>query len=317
MLSPSAINIYMDCPMKFYFQHVAGLKPERDVEEGLQAADLGNIFHDTAQVLYELTMARTGSRILDSNTLNELLRQAESRVEPLLDIVFDAHYFHPYEDEWDVGKHIREMADRGEKPRNEYTGELIIYRSVVLQYLKNLLRYDARHAPLHIIGTEVDREFTLSIQPHGMPQMTIQTGGRIDRLDEVGGCVRVVDYKTGNKVPTVSNMEQVTGMGKNHEGYYLQTFLYSYAQMQQSQPGTIIKPLLFYPGKASKPDYSPELYIGSTKVEDFASQVADEYIRGLKERITEIFTPDISFTQCDDPQTCERCDFRLLCHGKE
>lgn len=317
MLSPSAINMYMDCPMKFYFQHVAGLKPERDVEEGLQAADLGNIFHDTAQVLYEMTMARTGSRILDSNTLNELLRQAESRVEPLLDIVFDAHYFHPYEDEWDVGKHIREMADRGEKPRNEYTGELIIYRSVVLQYLKNLLRYDARHAPLHIIGTEVDREFTLTIQPHGMPQMTIQTGGRIDRLDEVEGCVRVVDYKTGNKVPTVSNMEQVTGRGKNHEGYYLQTFLYSYAQMQQSQPGTIIKPLLFYPGKASKPDYSPELYIGSTKVEDFASQVADEYIRGLKERITEIFTPDISFTQCDDPQTCERCDFRLLCHGKE
>ena len=87
--------------------------------------------------------------------------------------------------------------------------------------------------------------------------------------------------------------------------------------MQQRQHGTIIKPLMFYPGKDSKNKYSSELYIGSTKVEDFASQVADEYIRGLKERITEIFTPDISFTQCDDPQTCERCDFRLLCHGKE
>ena len=47
MLSPSAINIYMACPLKFYFQHVVGMQPERDPEEGLQPADIGDIFHDT------------------------------------------------------------------------------------------------------------------------------------------------------------------------------------------------------------------------------------------------------------------------------
>lgn len=317
MLSPSAINIYIDCPMKFYFQHVAGLQPERDLEEGVQPADLGNIFHDTAQILYELTMERTGSRILGSNVINELLRQAKSRVEPLLDIVFDAHIFHPYEDKWNVGRHIRDMAIKGINPQNEYTGELIIYRSVILQYLKNMLKYDAQHAPLHIIGTEVERKFTLNIHPKGMPPMTIETGGRIDRLDEVNGCVRVVDYKTGNKLPSIKSIEEATGMSKKHEGYYTQTFLYAYAQMKQSAPGTIIKPLLFYPVKASNPQYSPELFIGDTKVEDFSNQVAEEFMDGLKERITEIFTPDISFTQCDDPSTCEKCDFRLICLGQE
>ena len=122
MLSPSAINIYMACPLKFYFQHVVGMQPERDPEEGLQPADIGDIFHDTAQVLYEQLMQRTGSRTLGANVLNEVLRQMESRVEPLLDIVFDVHVFHPFDDKWHMGDRIREMAGRGERPQNEYTG---------------------------------------------------------------------------------------------------------------------------------------------------------------------------------------------------
>lgn len=316
MLSPSAINIYMSCPMKFYFQHVAGLQPERDPEEGLQPADIGNIFHDTAQILYEQAARHTGSRTLGAQVLNELLRQRESRVEPLLDIVFDVHVFHPSDDQWHLGERIREMAARGERPGNEYTGELIIYRSVILQYLEHLLRYDATHAPVRIIGTEVERTFTMDIHPKGMPPMSILTGGRIDRLDEVEGCVRVVDYKTGNHVPEVRSMEQVTGLSDAHEGYYLQTFLYAYAQLRHCPPGTRVKPVLFYPGKASQRDYNPALRIGTEEVNDFGKQMAEEFISGLVERVTEIFSPDRPFTQCSDQRTCDRCDFRLICLGR-
>lgn len=317
ILSPSAINTYMDCPMKFYLQHVAGLQPERDVEEGLQPADIGNIFHDTAQVLYEQTMRHTGSRTLTSQVLNELLRQSEGRVEPLLDIVFDVHLFHPSDDKWHLGERIAQMAERGERPRNEYTGELIIYRSVILQYLHNMLRYDAAHAPVRIIGTEVERKCTMNIQPEGMPAMRILTGGRIDRLDEAEGHVRVVDYKTGNHVPEVRSMEQVTGNSDSHEGYYLQTFLYAYAQWKQSAPGTKVKPILFYPGKASTKDYNPSLRVGKMDVEDFGTQLAEEFMTGLHERVTEIFSPHIPFTQSSDQRACDRCDFRLICLGRK
>ena len=316
MLSPSAINIYMACPMKFYFQHVAGLQPERDPEEGLQPADIGDIFHDTAQILYEQVARHTGSRTLGANVLNDLLRQMDSRVEPLLDIVFDVHVFHPSDDKWHLGERIREMAERGERPNNEYTGELIIYRSVILQYLEQLLRYDAAHAPLRIIGTEVERKFTMDICPQGSEPLSILTGGRIDRLDEVEGCVRVVDYKTGNHVPEVSSMEQVTGLSDKHEGYYLQTFLYAYAQMRQGEPGTRIKPVLFYPGKASQRNYNPTLHIGGQEIDDFTEQVAEEFIEGLRERVAEIFSPTLPFTQCSDQRTCDHCDFRLICLGR-
>lgn len=316
-LSPSAINIYMACPMKFYLQHVAGLQPERDPEEGLQPADIGDIFHDTAQILYELTAQRNGTRTLEAHVLNELLRQRENLVEPLLDIVFDVHVFHPTDDKWHLGERIHEMACRGERPHNEYTGELIIYRSVILQYLEHLLRYDASHAPLHLIGTEVERKFTMTILPEGAEPLTIETGGRIDRLDEVEGCVRVVDYKTGNHVPEVRSMEQVTGLSNAHEGYYLQTFLYAYAQMRQGTPGSRIKPVLFYPGKASQRDYNPTLHIGSQEINDFGEQVAEEFIEGLRERVAEIFSPALPFTQCSDQRTCDRCDFRLICLGRK
>ena len=315
-LSPSAINTYMSCPMKFYLQHVAGLQPERDIEEGLQPADIGDIFHDTAQILYERAARRTDTRILGANVLNELLRQRESQVEPLLDLVFDVHVFHPTGDKWHTSERIREMADRGFRPGNEYSGELVIYRSVILQYLEQLLRYDTRHAPIRLMGTEVERKFAMDIRPHGAEPLVIETGGRIDRLDEVDGCVRVVDYKTGNHVPEVRSMEQVTGLGDSHEGYYLQTFLYAYAQMWQSAPGCRIKPVLFYPGKASLRDYDPTLRIGGQEINDFGKQVAEEFIGGLKERVSEIFSPALPFTQCSDRRTCDHCDFRLVCLGR-
>ena len=313
-LSPSAINIYIDCPMKFYFQHVAELQPERNLEEGLQPADMGNIFHDTAQVLYELAIRHTGSRTLTAHILSEILQQAESRVEPILDLAFDVHVFNPRQDKRDTDRYIWQMLEQGKQPRNEYTGELIIYRNVLLQYLKNLLRYDIAHAPVRIIGTEVNRFVTLRIQTEDLKkEIEIETGGRIDRLDEVEGCVRVVDYKTGNHVPDVRCMEQLTGWSPTHEGYYLQTFLYAYAQMRESAPGTNVKPILLYPSKAGAKDYDPTLHIGREVVDNFPNLFAQQFVEALKSRISEIFDPKVPFTQCPDWRACDRCDFRLLC----
>lgn len=47
-------------------------------------------------------------------------------------------------------------------------------------------------------------------------------------------------------------MEQVTGLSDAHEGYYLQTFLYAYAQKQHCKPDTKVKPVLFYPARPAE-----------------------------------------------------------------
>jgi len=335
-LSPSAINTYMTCPLKFFLTHVSGLRADVDPQEGLNAPLIGDIFHDTAELIYKRIIQRTGSHSIQKNTLSELLDNMEGRVGPLLDIVFDTIYFHPA-DRWSRTDEAWKMVCRDTRPGNQYTGELIIIRKVLMQYLTNLLRYDLRHAPFRIIATETDRYFNItgpspkpspegkgsntnvtssisSLPPGGVGGgLAVTTGGRIDRLDEMDGKIRVVDYKTGYHVPSIKELSEVTNTATTkHQGYFLQAFLYSYAVLQNDKPTSPLVPALFYPGKAYKEDYDPTLAIGKEVIEDFAP-LADEFYEGLTHVIEQIFSPDYNFTQTPEQKNCANCDFKLLC----
>ena len=52
-LSPSVINTYMTCPLKFFLAHVSGLRADVDPQDGLNAPLIGDIFHDTAELIYK------------------------------------------------------------------------------------------------------------------------------------------------------------------------------------------------------------------------------------------------------------------------
>ena len=334
-LSPSAINTYMTCPLKFFLTHVSGLRADVDPQEGLNAPLIGDIFHDTAELIYKRIMQRTGSNIIERSTLSELLNDMEGLIGPLLDIVFDTIYFHPA-DRWQRTEEAWKMVCRDTRPGNQYTGELIIIRRVLMQYLTNLLRYDLRHTPFRIIATETDRYFNItgpspqpspegkgsntnvtspisSLPPGGVGGgLAVTTGGRIDRLDEQDGRIRVVDYKTGYHMPSIKSMDDVTNTAGKHEGYFLQAFLYSYAVLQNEKPQLPLVPALFYPGKAYKEDYDPTLTIDKKVIEDFAP-LADEFYEGLTLVVKQIFSPDYSFTQTPEVKDCANCDFKLLC----
>ena len=94
-LSPTAINTYITCPLRFFLSHISGLKPDTDPLEGINAPLIGDIFHDTAEIVYKRIIQRTGSHVIQRSTLSELLSDMEGLVGPILDIVFDTVYFHP------------------------------------------------------------------------------------------------------------------------------------------------------------------------------------------------------------------------------
>ena len=309
-LSPSAINTYMTCPLKFFLTHVSGLRADVDPQEGLNAPLIGDIFHDTADLIYKCIIQRTENNIIQRSTLSELLADMDGLVGPLLDIVFDTIYFHPT-DRWNRTEEAWKMICRGTRPGNQYTGELIIIRRVLMQYLTNLLRYDLRHAPFRIIATETDRMFNVQCSICDV-QLNVMTGGRIDRLDEQDGHIRVVDYKTGYHIPSIKSMDEVTNTAGKHEGYFLQAFLYAYAVLQNDKPERLLVPALFYPGKAYTEDYTPTLTINKEVIEDFTS-LADEFYEGLTQVVKQIFSPDYNFTQTPEAKNCTNCDFKLLC----
>ena len=51
-ISPSALNTYIECRLRFYLRHVAKVKEPDEVEEDLDARVLGNFLHEVMELFY-------------------------------------------------------------------------------------------------------------------------------------------------------------------------------------------------------------------------------------------------------------------------
>ena len=126
MFTPSSLNIYQKCPKRFYYRYVAEIiEPEDDADDGkIDAPTFGNIFHDAVQKIYERVIAAYKSRTIQPQTLKQLLAN-------------DAY--------------IKGVVDDIMHPVN---GIQLINASVIITYIKQLLKIDSRLAPFTILGLE-------------------------------------------------------------------------------------------------------------------------------------------------------------------
>jgi len=317
MLSPSAINTYMACPMQFYLNNVLRIRREDDPEEGISANIIGTIFHDTAEFFYEWLQKHYGTNIITADMLHE-----PKVLGKMLDVAFDVCWFHPVED-FDRLPEMRRRFKTLDSSIGEglegiaYKGSVLIAHDVLLRYLKELIRFDARNAPFRIVGAE--KECSIEVKVHNSK---LKIGGRIDRIDETDKHLRIIDYKTGSyKLKDKVKMENVVSLDKEHEPYYLQTFLYALAEMEeqgarskgQGAKSLPIQPILFFPIKAADPDYDPSLKIDGKVLDDFANQHAEAFREGLQNILEDIFNPDKPFTCTTDSKVCEYCKLGLIC----
>jgi hypothetical protein len=69
-LSPSMLNTYLDCRLKYYFQYLRGLKKEEEISEQMDPLCFGTIFHAAAQYLYvKLILQKNGRKHSHENIL--------------------------------------------------------------------------------------------------------------------------------------------------------------------------------------------------------------------------------------------------------
>ncbi|MBQ9558798.1 MAG: PD-(D/E)XK nuclease family protein [Bacteroidaceae bacterium] len=338
-LSPTAINQYIECPMRFYFQQVAHLRMPDRPQDGIDNARFGTIFHDTCETFYRHLIHITGRRQVLRSDLQPLFGRQSSSVPLYVDLVFWVDFFHGLE--YDSFTHAKEREDflrpflaapdqptfckqvlqlyggHAEARDRYFTGINMIIRSVIIRLVNQLLRWDMEHAPFTLYGMEVDR-YTQFTVPSGDQEVTLRVGGRIDRMDimTLDGCptLRVEDYKTGKAKSGPTTLEAIfDASGHNAHGYYLQTFLYSLI-MSQEQPDMPVSPCLFYVLSATDPiAYSPTLRLGKETVTDIRT-FATEYAESLRRVLAEIYDPTRPFVQTQDEQgACKFCDFRRLC----
>ncbi len=299
VLSPSALNAYMDCSLRFYYRYVGRLDAPEEVKPEIDAAGFGTLFHRAAQLAYLDLTAHTAT--VRKEDLEALLR-AEERLKGYVDRAFKEEFF---------------KIDLNEKA--EYNGMQLITARVIVSYLKQLLRNDLAYAPFDMVAME-KRVYEVVTVNIAVQPVKLRLGGIIDRMDSKEGTLRIVDYKTGGSEQTLSSMDELFANDGKRKGYIFQTFLYAaiICRQQESEAHQQqVAPALLYIHQASQEDHSPVIKMGEPRKEKLPithfALLEDEFRDRLQELLAEIFDPNEPFTQTEDLKKCEYCDFKSVC----
>lgn len=287
-LSPSALNIYIDCPLRFYFKYIAGIKEKEEMAEELDQRLLGNIFHECSQSLY----ATVAEQEITADVINRILHNREQ---------LDKHIRKSYLNFYD--SQVIRLIDSG-------SNELIL--EVIKKYLRQMFQYDKTICPFRIISME--KRYTVPIPintPNGLKSVYI--GGIIDRIDQIDHAVRIIDYKTGADTTVFRDIPSIfdpTDNNRNKAAFqtllYCLMFGYNHPQYPVLTPGIYSTKLLF--GK----DYNYKLKCNNSYISDFSAYREDFY-QLLTELLSRLFSSDNSFTQTLNEKKCRTCPYSGIC----
>lgn len=291
-LSPTALNTYIDCPLKFYFRYLVGLKEIDNIEEEIDQASFGTIFHKVSESLY--TSLADAAHWVRAEGIEKLL-STPFHLERCIDRAFNSEFFKKNPDD-----------------PVQYNGIQWINRKVIYDFVRALLKIDRNYAPFQIVGLEQTVKGTLSLQT-AEGELEVEIGGLVDRLDCKEGTVRIVDYKTGGTPKVVvREMEQLFISSFDRPSYLFQVFLYSILFKRSIQNRQPVKPMLLYVHKLGIGVEKQSIRFKDQLLEEIAT-VEDEFMLQLQQLLEQIFDPSHPFVQTEDEKICTYCPFKKMC----
>lgn len=282
-LSASALNNYIDCPLKFYFQKVEDLKEKDELKEDIDESTFGTIFHSVMEHLY-LPYENT---TLTKEILYKI-HQDEHKIESLINQSFAKEYF---------------KTEKSIKLKGRH---LIIGR-IIKKYVKRLLEIDMKKTPF--VYRKGEQKVELQFQFN--EKKSANFIGYIDRIDEVEGITHIIDYKTGSdKKMTFNHLEDIIKDSKNRPAPVFQTFFYAWMTAKTLGNKNLI-PNVYYIRNLYK-DFNADIRDSKTVINNF-NDYYDEFEQLLKQLLEEIFNPDIAFHQTEIEEHCRYCDYKDIC----
>ena len=291
-LSPSAINVYLMCSLRFYFRYFMKLPEPDEVKDEIDNQLFGNIFHETIETLYKPFVGKVMNK-MDFETIQKDNIQIENEIRKA------------------IAKHYFMEKDPGKKPV-KLEGKMLLIFENTKTFLQQLLKIDSEFAPFTLESLEESYKTEFSVELNGSCQK-IWLGGKIDRVDRINGKLRILDYKTGH-VDTlqIKNLEELFERdSKNHKKEILQALIYTYILSKNKTAEKEIQPVIYSLRNFFDENFSPEI---SWEKQNFNfSEIADDFLRYLKELIQEILSPQIVFTQTQQSKKCQYCPYSKIC----
>lgn len=312
-LSASALQSYIACPARFWYEKVKKLKPEDEVAENLDNAMFGTVFHDTMWALYSHPSFMAPDGPVDDS-------RKPASVPVMKNIT------RSYIEEWcgredEVRAKVRAVMLH-HLHSVELEGRNIVVLDVIVKCVMNTLKRDLEH--LDQIGKDSFEILGLEQELSGK-LAGLELKGFIDRLDSYGpDNVRVVDYKTGKVLPEDRDiptdpvkMEALVRKIFSHDTeptvrpkIALQFFIYDLlVRTGQSREGRS------YGGRTVLNSvYETSLLFKEGVRNDSLNEGFYELMKdGLEGLFAEILDPEVPFFRTSVEKNCEYCDFKVIC----
>lgn len=290
-LSPTAINIFLQCSLRFYFRYILQLPEPDEVKDEIDSPLFGNIFHETVECLYKPFVGKQ----INKSDLEKIRNNKELIAGEILKAI-NKHYF----------KHSDHV--NLEKPRGK---TILIFENIKI-FLKRLLDIDIRLAPFKLIALEKNYHTKLNINVNGK-QKNIFLGGKIDRIDMINGTLRVLDYKTGN-IESFAFEEVGQLFEKEIERpkkEIFQALLYCFILKENTGDEYPLKPVIYGLRELFKEKFSPEIKFNKENL--YFQYIEAEFVNKLKILISEIFSSEYKFMQTPHEKICSYCPYNTIC----
>ncbi|WP_302343683.1 PD-(D/E)XK nuclease family protein, partial [uncultured Parabacteroides sp.] len=288
-ISASAVNTYLDCPLKFYFSVVEGIREEEEVSETIESNVFGSILHKVMEELYQPFCGKmvTADLLKAIRKDTPMLTGAVARA--FAEIFFKTDIVRPL------------------------TGQNFLIGEMIRKYVEKVLERDGKLTPFRYIESEkkMNRLFPLA------DKSEIQLKGFIDRVDEVRDAVRIIDYKSGSGTAQFTSVEALFDKeDTDRSKAVMQVFMYAW-MYEGASFGKTIQPGIYYMRTLFSSSFDPGIYrridrFKTEQVLDFANYHTD-FENGLRNCLDEIFGTETPFVQTPNGKACAYCPFKDIC----
>ena len=184
-VSASTLNKYLSCPLDFYYRYVMEFGEETEIEEEVESNTFGTFIHNVLEEMYtpfarhdkQGVLKAAKPKNLTSMDIDKMLKQYEGLITKEF-----LKYFNEDKDAFSSGKNLL-----------SYQMALELTKRILEQEKKFIA---AQTEMVFIEYLELELKADMEIDVFG-EKKTLRFKGFIDRIDSIGGKIRIIDYKSG------------------------------------------------------------------------------------------------------------------------
>ncbi|MBR5832824.1 MAG: PD-(D/E)XK nuclease family protein [Bacteroidales bacterium] len=286
--SPSSLNNYIKCPLKYYYENVLGIRETDKPTEDIDSSELGNVIHEILENIFN--RFKEEKAVISKEYLEDCLQNLDEQINAL------------------------------EKIKLENQGKGFLFREIAKEQIKAFIEKqikEVKESPKGIIILELEETFKHYLEINGTK---VLVKGQIDRIDEVDGQCRIIDYKSGavtDKDLEGSTVEEdITKLKEKWLQLMIYAWLYNRDKnhIPKHDSGKPVEAGI-YPLRNFSADLMKVKIVNdrTNHTNKITLEILDDIEAILHRLIGEILNPEIPFSKREG-HACLYCQFRIKCN---